>query len=113
MAPYPMHIDEDTALAAAGTGEGGIGAARAGEIWKNAAGDVKVAIWKAEPDRYTADKRAYAETFVMVAGEADVTVGTMPPRRITPGAIVHVPAGCYVLIDVHSAMAKVSTAAAS
>lgn len=112
MPPYPMHIDDDTALTAAGTGEGGIGAARVGEIWKNIAGDVKVAIWKAEPGRYSADGRAYAETFIMAAGEADVTVGDGPPRRITSGAIVHVPAGVHILLDVRSAMAKVSTAAA-
>jgi mannose-6-phosphate isomerase-like protein (cupin superfamily) len=67
-----------------------------GRAWRklistDAMGKTLVMIWKADRGTYVADNPAYSETFVVVAGTANVIVGDGAPVDIGPGSIVSMP----------------------
>ena len=108
MASHPLHIDD---IAPPPTTDAEGGGTSAVDVWKSTGGDVRIGIWKAAPGHYGAAGRGYAETFIVIDGEADVTIGAAPPRPVRAGSIVHVPAGAAIRFDVRRTLAKFSTTA--
>jgi len=79
-------------------------------IWQDDGdGGTIVAVWKAEPGVYSYPARTLEETFVVLEGEALCTLGDAEPVWIRPGAIVRVPLGSSVSLEVLSPFRKLAT----
>jgi uncharacterized cupin superfamily protein len=68
-----------------------------------------VAVWKAEPGTYVYPPRALEETFVVCEGEALCSRGGAPVQRISVGAIVRVPEGVPITLEVLAPFRKLAT----
>jgi mannose-6-phosphate isomerase-like protein (cupin superfamily) len=92
------------------TDENGVGTAWRKDISMDAERGVGVMIWKADSGSYISHQPGYAETFVVLSGTADCSIGNGEFVPLAPGSIVHMPLGAGMRIKVKTPYRMVATA---
>lgn len=91
----------------------GVGTAWRKGLHFDAERGVGVMIWKADTGYFVSAQPAYAETFVVLSGSADCSIGDAPFAPIGPGSIVHMPLGAGMRLRVKTPYRMVATAIAA
>ncbi|GAA0313173.1 hypothetical protein GCM10009087_24190 [Sphingomonas oligophenolica] len=73
---------------------------------------VGVMIWKADAGYFVSARPPYAETFVVLSGTADCSIGDAPFAPIETGSIVHMPLGAGMRLRIKTPYRMVATAIA-
>lgn len=89
--------------------EEGIGTAWRKDLSFDAERGVGVMIWKADIGYFVSAQPAYAETFVVLSGTADCSIGDAPFAPIKPGLIVHMPLGAGMRLRVKTPYRMLAT----
>lgn len=89
--------------------ENGVGTAWRKDISMDAERGVGVMIWKADSGSYISRQPGYAETFVVLSGSADCSIGDGEFAPIGPGSIIHMPLGAGIRMKVKTPYRMVST----
>ncbi|MDR3461835.1 MAG: hypothetical protein P4L76_05930 [Beijerinckiaceae bacterium] len=89
--------------------EEGIGTAWRKYLNFDAERGVGVMIWKADTGYFVSAQPPYAETFVVLSGTADCSVGEAPFAPIGPGSIVRMPLGAGMRLRVKTPYRMVAT----
>ena len=92
--------------------EEGVGTAWRKDLNLDAERGVGVMIWKAYTGYFVSAQPPYAETFVVLSGTADCSIGDAPFASIGPGSIVHMPLGAGMRLRVKTPYRMVATAIA-
>jgi mannose-6-phosphate isomerase-like protein (cupin superfamily) len=92
--------------------EAGVGTAWRKDLSIDAGRGVGVMIWKADTGYFVSAQPPYAETFVVLSGTADCSIGNAPFAPIGPGSIVHMPLGAGMRLRVKTPYRMVATAIA-
>lgn len=110
MAAAVLKIAEDRDFVPAAAAKGRDSGSWRRDIWSDQgrSGTI-VAVWKAEPGTYPYPARPLEETFVVCEGEAMCTLGSAQPVRIGPGAIVRIPEGTPITLEVLTPFRKLAT----
>ena len=93
--------------------EDGVGTAWRKDLNIDAARGIGVMIWKADTGYFVSAQPPYAETFVVLSGTADCSIGNAPFAPIGPGSIVHMPFGAGMRLRVKTPYRMVATAIAA
>jgi mannose-6-phosphate isomerase-like protein (cupin superfamily) len=89
--------------------EEGIGTAWRKDLIVDAGRGVAVMIWKADTGYFESAQPPYAETFVVLSGTADCSIGAAPFAAIGPGSIVHMPSGAGMRLRVKTPYRMMAT----
>jgi len=92
--------------------EEGVGSAWRKDLRFDAQRGIAVMIWKADSGYFVSEQPPYAETFVVLCGTADCSIGDAPFASIGPGSIVHMPLGAGMKLRVKTPYRMVATAIA-
>lgn len=71
---------------------------------------VGVMIWKADTGYFVSKQPAYSETFVVLSGTADCSIGDGEFVPVGPGSIVHMPLGAGLRLKINTPYRMVTTA---
>jgi mannose-6-phosphate isomerase-like protein (cupin superfamily) len=87
----------------------------AGTAWRryismDAERGVGVMIWKADTGYYVSAAPPYAETFVVLSGTADCSIGDGEFVSVGPGSILHMPCGAGLRLRIKAPYRMVATA---
>ena len=93
--------------------EDGVGTAWRKDLHFDAERGVGVMIWKADSGYFVSTQPPYAETFVVLSGTAECSIGDAPFAPIGPGSIVHMPLGAGMRLRVKTPYRMVATAIAA
>ena len=103
-------MDDDGFEPSKATDENGLGKAWRKELFADHGRGVAVMVWKADVGTYESVSPPYSETFVVVAGTAEVSIGGAPFEDVAPGSIVRMPLGAGMRMKVKTPYRMVATA---
>ncbi len=103
-------MDDDGFAPSQATDENGVGKAWRKELFTDMERGVGVMVWKADIGVYDNGTPPYAETFVVLDGTAEVSIGGAPFEEISRGSIVHMPLGAGMRMKVKTPYRMVATA---
>lgn len=103
-------MNDDGFEPAKATDENGVGKAWRKDLFMDMDRGIVVMVWKADVGIYASVAPPYAETFVVVVGTGEISIGDAPFEDIGPGSIVRMPFGAGMRLKVKTPYRMVATA---